>query len=240
MLDKIRKILAKAEDPACTPAEAEALTDMATKLMAKYGVERAMLAASEPTSDKIVTRRFEIDNPYAMDKCALLHRIAKPLRCETVRYRGYDRNNKRTYYMKVVGFESDIERVEMLFTSLLVQAAHALAVTPVPYWENTASFRKSWYDGFSGAINVRLQKAEREAIKAAEPTSTGPSTELVVADRRSQVQVAYAQEFPNVRPGRARNLNGSGHGAGYRAGQDANLGAGRNVAAGASGKALGR
>lgn len=239
MLDKIRKILAKAEDPGCTPAEAEALTEKAAELMAKYGVERAMLAATEPTSDKIMAKRFDIENPYGLDKCGLLFRIAKPLRCNAVRFRRWDAKGARAYYMEVVGYESDIERVEMLFTSLLVQAAHALAVAEVPYWESATSYRKTWYDGFSGAVNSRLRKAEAAAVRDAEPT-TGPSTALVIADRSSAVEQAYKQFFPDVRPGRARNLNGSGQGAGWRAGQNANLGAGRNVGSGASGKALGR
>ena len=48
MLDKVRKLLAKAEDPACTPAEAEALTAKATELIAKYGIDQAVLAAQRP------------------------------------------------------------------------------------------------------------------------------------------------------------------------------------------------
>ena len=46
LLARVRKLLAKAEDPGCTPAEAEALTDKAAQLIAKYGVDRAMLAAA--------------------------------------------------------------------------------------------------------------------------------------------------------------------------------------------------
>src|SRR4029453_10342515 len=48
MLDKVRKLLAKAEDPGCTPAEAAALNDKAAEIIAKYGVDRALLAAAAP------------------------------------------------------------------------------------------------------------------------------------------------------------------------------------------------
>ena len=36
MLEKVRKLLAKAEDPGCTPEEAAALNDKAAELIAKY------------------------------------------------------------------------------------------------------------------------------------------------------------------------------------------------------------
>jgi hypothetical protein len=37
LLDRVRKLLAKAEDESCTPPEAEALTAKAAELMARYG-----------------------------------------------------------------------------------------------------------------------------------------------------------------------------------------------------------
>jgi hypothetical protein len=49
VLARVRKLLAKAEDP-CTRAEAEAFTAKATELIAKYGVDRAMLAAQRPSN----------------------------------------------------------------------------------------------------------------------------------------------------------------------------------------------
>ena len=53
ILDKVRKLLAKAEDPACTPAEAEAFTAKAAELIAKYGVDSALLAAADPAADPV-------------------------------------------------------------------------------------------------------------------------------------------------------------------------------------------
>ena len=54
-LERVRKLLAKAEDPACTPAEAAALNDKAAELIAKYGVDRALLAAPHPRSTRSAT-----------------------------------------------------------------------------------------------------------------------------------------------------------------------------------------
>src|SRR4051794_35012987 len=63
VLDKVRKLLAKAEDPACSPAEAEALTAKATELIAKYGVDQALLAARDPARDSVVDRMIEVPSP---------------------------------------------------------------------------------------------------------------------------------------------------------------------------------
>jgi cytosine/adenosine deaminase-related metal-dependent hydrolase len=44
LLERVRKLLAKAEAQGATPAEAEALTAKAAELMARYGIDRALLA----------------------------------------------------------------------------------------------------------------------------------------------------------------------------------------------------
>ena len=59
LLARVRKLLAMAEDPACTAAEAEAFTTKATELIAKYGVDRALLAAADPSSDIVGDRVIE-------------------------------------------------------------------------------------------------------------------------------------------------------------------------------------
>ena len=55
MLDRIRKLLAQAEDDAVTPAEAEAFTAKAAELMARYGIDREMLADISPVLTSLPT-----------------------------------------------------------------------------------------------------------------------------------------------------------------------------------------
>ncbi|MFD0818929.1 DUF2786 domain-containing protein, partial [Micromonospora zhanjiangensis] len=155
ILSKVRKLLAKAEDPACTPAEAEAFTAKATELIARYGVDRALLAARDATSDPIGDRVIDVVAPYALDKTGLLAGIADALRCRSVR-----RRDGSGFAVHLFGFASDLERVELLFTSLLVQAAHGIAGTPVPSGEHPAAFRRSWLAGFAAAVAHRLRAAE--------------------------------------------------------------------------------
>src|ERR1035437_7569358 len=63
LLERVRKLLAKAESAGTTPPEAEALTAKAAELMAKYGIDRALLAAARPETDQPGDRVIGIPNP---------------------------------------------------------------------------------------------------------------------------------------------------------------------------------
>ena len=94
MLGRIRKLLAKAEDPACTADEAELFTAKAAELIAKYGIDRALLAVEDPDTDRVGDRVIPLDAPYALDKAALLHVVATELRWQTVQRSRYVTNTR--------------------------------------------------------------------------------------------------------------------------------------------------
>jgi hypothetical protein len=212
LLARVRKLLAKAEDPACTPAEAEAFTAKATQLIAKYGVDQALLAAADPATDPVGDRIVGLDPPYALDKAGLLAAVAVPMRCRVVR------RTRDGVKIHLFGHAADLERVELLFTSLLVQAAHGLAAVPVPLHEHPAAYRRSWLAGFAEAIGSRLWEAEKSAVAAA------PGAELVLVRRSDLVDQRMADAYPKLRTASRRRLAGGGLAHGYRAGQAADLG----------------
>lgn len=242
ILDKVRKLLSKAEDPACTPAEAEAFTAKATELIAKYGVDSALLAAADPSTDPVGDAVIEVPAPYALDKCGLLAGVAAALRCQTVRRQGWS-GERKTFAVHLFGHDADLRRVEVLFTSLLVQAAYALLATPVPSWENVAAFRRSWFAGYTRAIVARLHAAEERAAATAERAanlgrdSAGRSVALVLADRGTEVTQRVAEAYPRLRFAAPRRLAGGGRGQGYAAGQRADIGTAR-IRGGASTHAI--
>ncbi|MGX6604425.1 DUF2786 domain-containing protein [Micromonosporaceae bacterium Da 78-11] len=213
LLTRVRKLLAMAEDPACTPGEAEAFTAKATELIAKYGVDQALLAAKQPGTDPIGDRLVTILPPYARDKSGLLASVAAPLRCRVVLLTrpGMTRSH-------LFGHAADLERVELLFTSLLVQAAHGLAATEVPPGEHPAAYRRSWLVGYTQAIQARLWAAERSAADAE------PGAELVLVDRTELVERRRDEAYPRLARMQPRRLRGSGRLRGYRAGETADLG----------------
>jgi hypothetical protein len=222
MLEKVRKLLAKAEDPGCTPAEAAALNDKAAELIAKYGVDRALLAASSPEIDPVGDRVIAVHAPYALDKTGLLATVAGALRCRTVRRKDLQRGGY-AYTIHLFGFASDLERTELLYTSLLVQASYGLAAAEVPHWDQPAAFRRSWLHGFTRAVGARLHQSELRAAKDVDGRS-GPSLALVLADRSDRVERRVEEVYPRLRTSAPRRLTGSGLTGGYAAGQRADLG----------------
>lgn len=228
-LERIRKLLARAER-AGTPEEAQACTDKAVELMARHGIDMALLAAAEPGTDEIGTTHVEIADPYSAGKARLLGWTATALRCRAVLHQ---LGGGRVGAVTVFGFGSDRERVEVLFTSLLLQATAQL-VRERPPWpgESVAAYRRSWLHGFAVQVHRRLVDAERRAEQAAGARATtadeepGTGAALVLADRRDRVERAYAEAFPALGRSRRATLSGSGFTAGAAAGERADLGSG--------------
>ena len=118
MLGRIRALLAKAESTEF-PDEAEALTAKAQQLMAQHSIDEALLAAGTGGDHEPGACRIGIDNPYEAPKAVLLDAVAEANRARSVW-------SKDLGFCTVVGFPADLEAVELLYTSLLVQATSAM------------------------------------------------------------------------------------------------------------------
>lgn len=229
-LDTVRKLLAKA-DRAATPEEATAFTDKAVQLMARHGIDAALLAAAAPGSDEIGALTVVMEDPYSAGKARLLTWTASALRCQSVMHKAW---GGRVEKVTVIGFASDRERVELLFTSLLLQAgSQLLRQRPFDPGESVAAYRRSWLHGFAVEVHRRLSEAERRAAEesagsdAAARAPAGPggrSVALVLADRAALVQRAFAEAFPAVESARRSALSGSGYTSGAAAGRQADIG----------------
>jgi hypothetical protein len=218
LLRKVRGLLAKAEDPAATPAEAEVFSAKAEELMAKYAIDAALIDARSDTREQPEARRFDIDGSYPLPKATLWSCIATAHRCKVVRHRG-----GRKQAVTVVGYPSDIDVVELLYTSLSLQAANAMiaASRERPWMDSaeTRSFRTSFLYGFASTVQRRLEEIRRRA----EAQSTEPGTALVLRDRTADVEAKFADMFPGLRSARSTVGNGAGFRAGGAAGQRADL-----------------
>ena len=235
LLARVRKLLAKAEAAGVTPPEAEALTAKAAELMAKYGIDRALLAAERPETDRPADRVIDVDNPWARIQAHLLSGIASAMRCQCVVLPRTDPGAR----IHVFGFASDIERADVLYTSLLVQMWQGLATAEVPGWSRSPrAWRRSWLLGFATAVVSRVRAAEHQAASqaTAPAAASGSRTALVLADRQQVIRRNIEQAYPLTRKARL-TYSGSGYGAGYTEGQKADLGRGTPVRGG-SGRAL--
>ena len=84
LLERVRKLLAKAESAGVTGPEAEALTAKAAELMARYGIDRALLAAARPETDQPANRVITVPNPWARVQAHLLCGLASAMRCQCI------------------------------------------------------------------------------------------------------------------------------------------------------------
>ena len=99
--------------------------------MAKYGIDRALLAAERPETDRPADRFIDVGNPWARVQAHLLCRAGvTALRCQCVLLPG----PARACGCTCSAYASDLERADMLYTSLLVQMWHGLAAAQVPAW----------------------------------------------------------------------------------------------------------
>jgi uncharacterized protein YukE len=176
-----------------------------------------------------------VADPYSAGKARLLAWTASALRCRAVLH---EAGGGRVVAVTVLGFAADRARVELLYTSLLLQAGSQLAALR-PAWEgeSVAAYRRSWLHGFAVRVHQRLVEAELRAAESAEsaaaarssPSAGGPPVALVLADRSARVDQAYAEVFGQIGRARRAQLSGSGYAAGAHAGSHADLG-GRPVA----------
>lgn len=120
MLDRVRKLLAKAEK-AGSEHEAEAFTAKAQELILKYAIDEAMLQQSgEKPGERIIAHTVTVKG-YARAKLSLMHRVARGLGMRSVQYSN-DRAGWSEGKGQVVGWESDVAAFEVLFASLQMQA----------------------------------------------------------------------------------------------------------------------
>jgi len=218
MLERVRKLLARAEHPATPAAEAQACSTKAATLMSRHVIDQAMVDAKRPERPTPETREIVVDAPYALPKAVLLSSVARAFRvCVAVGGDSAAGGRRCT----VVGFPADLRMADVLFTSLLLQATTAaLAATP-PVGSGVRAFRRAFLFGFAATVGARLREVRQETEQ--EASSATPGAELVLADRYVRVQSAFTEQFPHLRTMNATVSSGTGMSAGRAAGARADL-----------------
>lgn len=229
-LAKIRRLLAKAEGTNYAE-EAETYRDAAFRLMAKYAIADVTELGADPDDQALGRHDVDISNPYGDARSHLLGCVARPLGCYVTIWT-YKRS-RTPHRATIHGRAADRDRVELLYTSLLLQATRQVTrvrprLTPrqrATYTEGqvrraTQTARMSWLHGYAAAVQERLESMVVEE-------SNGSGAELVLADRMAVAQryalsggdVGEAKDLPKVDRGAAA--------AGARAGRLADLGGGK-------------
>ncbi len=220
LLNRIRGLLAKAENTEF-PAEAETLTAKAQDLMTRHAIDEALLRGSADDPIEVRGVRVHILNPYPAEKVHLLNQVAQANRSRAVW-------NKPLGMVTVIGTPTDADLVDMLFTSLLIQATRAMSAAGTRRagsFLRSSSFRRSFLMSYAVRIGERLNETNEAA-------TASYGSELVPLLRRqtSAVQAEFDRLFPRIRQARSGRYNAVGWEAGRAAADRAVFAAGRITA----------
>ncbi|MDQ3108241.1 MAG: DUF2786 domain-containing protein, partial [Actinomycetota bacterium] len=191
ILTRVRALLAKAESTEFEP-EAEALTEKAQELMARYAIDAALLsgtATAGAAGEQPVSRGVLIHDPYAKGKATLLSNVGRANRCQTVWSKDFG-------HCTGFGFPTDLAVTDILFTSLVAQSSRAM-LTASKGVRNPRSFRESFGVSFALHIGDRLRETTDKTV--AEATADHGDLLPVLASRDEAVESARQAAFPKLR-----------------------------------------
>ncbi len=229
-LARVRALLAKAESTEFDE-EAEALSAKAQELITRHALDRLLDRSRDQgglgrgRGDDPQVRRLWLDAPYVRAKAALVDEAARANRCRTALAESVG-------FVVVVGTRADIDAVELLTTSLLVQANTALIRHGRRIGHGgrsrTRSFRQSFLFAYADRIGQRLQAA---AVAAATPEETQRLLP-VLRDHDATVSAAFEAMVPHTVGRASRITDGEGWAAGQVAAELALLDVNGKIAPG--------
>lgn len=234
MMKRVEDLLKKAEDfrRHGEDGSADAALDLADKIMTKHAIDRltiaARLAAGQlPDNDEIVTLVIPIKGIY---RKALVITLAKLVKVYTDTTKSFISTNGNVENVHLVGYKSEVDQLQMLLASLMLQA-----ISGVTVWWKTAperdyqsgmeayKSRRQFVYSFVVGATERVARARRSAVQ--EAADSDPGTALALRTRADEIN-----EYVNVNyqlTSARTNLAGgsaSAQNAGYAAGQQANTG----------------
>ncbi len=190
--------------------------------MARHRLDEAALAGRARTADEPAAVRIGVDPPYEAAKAILLDAVAAANRCRAVW-------NEAFGFSTVVGFPADLEAVEVLYTSLLVQGDTAMTAAEAAQRKGgrkrTKTFRQSFLLAYAHRLGDRLASASRRV------SAEAPTLLPVLAARDVAVAARADRMFPDTVSTRVR-------GATDRAGWDHGTAAADRAATGPDRAAL--
>lgn len=222
-LEKIRKLLAKAEAQGVTDEERALYQAKAVELMAKWGIEDAMIG--DVGTAKIEYNTFPTSGPkiYQREYILMGMKIAKAFGVKGII------SDYGTYEcLGLIGFDDDITRITLIWRSLETQLSMALATAIKNNlswsWMKASekfNFKRAFILGFGIEVGERLQRIYAEVVEV--QTSATPGTALVLANRTDQVE-AWARDNMNLNNVKSKQYDMGGTVAGRNAGARADVG----------------
>lgn len=225
VLGRIRSLLAKAEATDYED-EADALSAKAQELMTKFALDRAAVEAADdaPESpDAPAGRRIWLHPPYISAKTHLVSAVSRANNCRAV-------TTGDLAFVTVLGHETDLQLVELLTTSLLVQAGREMLRAGRQISRSGQSRTRSYRHAFLVSYAVRIGERLHAAAQAAQAAVDDAERLLpVLAARDERVDRLFAELFPATVTKRVAVTNRAGWEHGRTAAELASLDARRPV-----------
>lgn len=223
ILEKIRAVMRLAEDPATPEKARENHMAHAHKMIAKYGVDQALLSAAATDPAEIVKLAFTVRAPYARDRSSMVWKVARAMKIPAIRV--FAGGKSQDFHL--FGTQANLDRFELLFRSLELQMVMSMAQTErtgygPPPGTPKITWRKSFMEAYAKRVAWRIEYAEQLAAGEAQ-TASGTSAALVLKSESDRALAAYNRTYPthtNV----SRSTSTVGYAAGAAAGSRADIG----------------
>jgi len=218
LIQRVRKLFDKAESTD-NPHEAELFAHKAAELVARHRIDPDHLASDR--LDELEIREIPIGRgAYVRGRLALVTAVAEA-------------NDVRIVFQATptgtiafaAGHRSDLDVVEVMYTSLHAQAASQMESQRRSTGPATMRHRRSFLFGFAERVGQILADAQRAAAPTGERSS---SVEMALRTRRERVDEFAAESWGRVRSARpAASAQAAGWSAGTAAAERADVGRSR-------------
>lgn len=216
-LERIRKLLAQAEGDGVTKEESETYRNAAFEMAARWRIDHAKLIASgQAPAEAVVNRIIEVGKPF-LQMMLLANAVFRSNDCTLIKL--------GTEKFHAFGYDTDMTKAEILFTSLIVQAERWVAYDyrASGKRDRRPTFRRAFYAEYGRVIHDRLQMSKRTA----EEYNGTPGTDIVLRSRMAGAEGAMQNSYPQVRKGRRTKGDHKSYGgraAGRQRGRQADIG----------------
>ncbi len=220
LVDRVRKLMDKAA-ATTNSHEADAFSRKAAELVARHRIDPASLA--ERRDDSLAVREIPLGRgAYVRARLALLMAVAEAHDARVV----FAATPTGTIAY-LAGYGSDLDLVEVMYTSLHAQAASRMSAERRATAAATQRYRRSFLFGYADRVAKSLDDVRRvaEATSRAEVAVDAAGRSLVRLERGRRVDEFLQQRFGRVRTARgSAGAEVGGWSAGSAAAERADLG----------------
>lgn len=225
LVERVRKLLEKSRGTD-NPHEADAFASKAAELVARHRIDPERLESADGSADDLGVREIMIGRgAYTRARLALLAAIGH---AHDVRVVFQAQPAGTVAYC--AGHRTDLDVVEVMYTSLHQQAASQMAGIRRQTGAATQRYRRSFLFGFAERIGELLADARRsveDSSRAAAPERAA-SVDLVLRERSQRVDDFVRSEWGRVRAaGRVAPIGVDGWQRGTEAAERADVGRAR-------------